>query len=320
MNPVFPMFVGSGRSGTTLFRNVFDSHPDLAMTHEAHFVLPMTLERRRFETPNGIEVERFVAQLYANPNFVRQGLPEPTVRVALSAATPTSFADAVRTVFAAYAAQHGKRLYGDKTPGYVTNLRLLGEVFPEARFVHIIRDGRDVAMAYLDRSEWGPSTMADAALYWKSRVGRGRDAGRRLGSTRYREVRYEDMVDDPESVTRDLCTFLGLDFHPEMLEFHRRGEEFAAATPHPDAFRGLAQPITKGMRDWRTQMGPDDVALVEAIAGDLLSDLGYDVTGTASGGRIRTQALAAGAVWQVKRVTARLQPAVRRVRKRLRSG
>lgn len=317
LNPVFPMFVGSGRSGTTLFRNIFDSHPDLAMTHEAHFVLPMALQRRRLETASGIDIERFVARLYANPNFVRQGLEEPAVRAALDAASPATFADAVRTVFAAYAAQHGKRLYGDKTPGYVTHMGLLGELFPEARFVHIIRDGRDVAMAYLDREEWGPSTMADAALYWRSRVGRGRDAGRRLGPDRYREVRYEDMVDDPEAVTRELCEFLGLDFHPVMLEFHRRGTEFAAGTPHPDAFRGLAQPVTKGMRDWRTQMAPDDVALVEAIAGDLLSDLGYDVTGTAAGARLRAKATAAAAGWQAKRLAARLQPVLRKARKRL---
>lgn len=317
MNEVFPIFVGSGRSGTTLFRNIFDSHPELAMTHEAHFVLPMALERRRLETSSGVDAERFVARLYANSNFVRQGLPEPAVRAALNAAAPATFADAVRAVFATYAAQRGKRLYGDKTPGYVTHLRLLGGLFPEARFVHIIRDGRDVAMAYLDRDEWGPSTMADAALYWKSRVGRGREAGRQLGPARYHEVRYEDMVDVPETVTRELCTFLGLDFHPEMLEFHRRGEEFAAATPHPEAFRGLAQPITKGMRDWRTQMAPDDVALVEAIAGDLLSDLGYDVTGTAGRRRLRAKALAAGGAWQVKRVAARLPPMLRRVRERL---
>lgn len=320
VNPVFPMFVGSGRSGTTLFRNIFDAHPDLAMTHEAHFVLPMALQRRRLITPSGFDSGRFLTRLYANPNFVRQGLPEPVVRAALEAGAPVTFADAVRIVFATYAAERGKRRYGDKTPGYVTHLGLLGELFPEARFVHIIRDGRDVAMAYLDRAEWGPSTMADAALYWRSRVGRGRSAGRRLGPSRYREVRYEDLVDDPEAVTRELCAFLDLDFRPQMLEFHRRGEDFAASTPHPEAFRGLSQPVTKGMRDWRLQMTPSDVALVEAIAGDLLADLGYDVTGTGGGGRLRATALVANAAWQVKRGAARLQPDVRRLRRRLRSS
>jgi len=316
--PVFPMFVGSGRSGTTLFRNIFDSHPDLAMTHEAHFVLPMALRKRRYERHGGLDVERFVTDLYANSNFVRQGLDEAAVRAGLAATAPATFADAVRTVFAAYATAHGKPCYGDKTPGYVTHLGLLGVLFPEARFVHIIRDGRDVAMAYLDRSEWGPSTMADAALYWRSRVSRGRATGRQLGAARYREVRYEDLVDDPEAVTRSLCRFLDLGFEPAMLEFHQRGRDFAAATPHPDAFRGLAQPVTKGMRNWRTQMAPDDVALVETIAGDLLADLGYEVTGAGEGFGGRIAVMGAEVAWTGKRLTSRLQPLIRRVRRRQR--
>jgi hypothetical protein len=315
MNAVFPLFVGSGRSGTTLFRNVFDSHSQLAMTHEAHFVLPMALRRTRWQVADGFDVNSFVADLYENSNFVRQGIERSDVNAALDAAHPATFPDAVRAVFAVYAAHHGKPLYGDKTPGYVTHLGLLGDLFPEARFVHIIRDGRDVAMAYLDRDEWGPSSMADAALYWKSRVSRGRAAGRALGSDRYHEVRYEDMVDRPEEVTRRLCGFLGLDYEPQMLEFHRRGGEFAASTAHPDAFRGLSQPITKGMRDWRTQMKPEDVSLVEAIAGDVLADLGYDVTGTGTGAALRARVAWATVGWQLKRGGARLSPVMRKVRR-----
>ncbi len=112
-------------------------------------------------------------------------------------------------------------------------------------------------MAYLDRDEWGPSTLAETALYWRSRVGRGRRAGAALGPQRYREVRYEDMVEDPEGTTRVLCDFVGIDFRPEMLDYHQRGAAFIASSATPEAFSGLAKPITRGMRDWRTQMDPE---------------------------------------------------------------
>ncbi len=318
MNSIFPFFVGSGRSGTTLFRNVFDAHPELAMTHEAHFVLPMALRRSRYERAGGLDVGAFVADLYSNSNFVRQGLEKYAVLAWLDDVTPQTYADAVRTVFQLYAARQGKTLYGDKTPGYVTHLGVLAEQFPEARFVHIIRDARDVALAYLDREEWGPSTMADAALYWTSRVARGRAAGSALGPARYREVRYEDMVEDPETTTRVLCEFLGLPFRAQMLEFHRYGADFAEATAHPDAFRGLAQPITKGMRDWRTQMSPDDVILVEAITGHLLRDLGYEVTGATASAAVQARVAWSRTAWQAKRAAARIGPVGRRVRKLVR--
>lgn len=313
---MFPFFVGSGRSGTTVFRNIFDSHPDLAMTHEAHFVAPMAQRRSRYEE-DGFNADRFVSDLYQNSNFVRQGLERGDVRSRLDADGVADFPDAVRSVFRLYAAERGKDLFGDKTPGYVNHIGLLGRLFPEAQFVHIIRDGRDVALGYLDRDEWGPSTVAEAALYWRSRVSRGRSGGAAVGPSRYLEVRYEDLVEAPEKTTRHVCDFLGLDFHDDMLRFHERGAEFIAASNTPEAFGGLTKPVTKGMRDWRTQMAQADVALFETIAGDLLSSLGYDRTTEAPTAVLRLKAAAAALGWQAKRLQARAQPIFRNVKRRV---
>ena len=317
MPPVFPLLVGSGRSGTTLFRNVLDTHPDMAMTHEAHFIAPMARRRRIYGSGPGFDVAAFLDDLYANPNFVRQGVARDELAADLAATPPAGFAAAVRSVFARYAADHGKPRYGDKTPGYVSHLPLLAEVFPEARFVHIVRDGRDVAMSYLDRSEWGPATISEAAHYWRDRVGRGRAAGRTLGPRRYREVRYEDMVDDPEATTRALCEFLDLDYRPELLHFHERGQEFIASSATPEAFSGLASPVTRGMRNWRTEMAPDDVAFFEAVAGELLADLGYDRVTDRPTPSIRVRVAAGDAAWQGKRLMAQATPSIRRLRRRL---
>ncbi len=118
---------------------------------------------------------------------------------------------------------------------------------------------------------------------------RGQAAGRELGAARYTESRYEDLVADPEEVTRRLCGFLDLEYEDGMMRYHERGAAFIAATRDPQAFGGLARPVTKGMRDWRTEMEPDDVLRFEAIAGDLLAELGYQLTGVAdaAGGEAR---------------------------------
>ncbi len=307
---VLPIFVGSGRSGTTLLRNMFDAHPRLAMCHEAQFVGRLVARRGRYESGGALDTEAFVTDLMANSNFRRLGLDEAAVRAGLATAAPTDLAGAVRTVLDLYAMAHGKDLYGDKTPGYVTQIPALADLLPEARFVHIIRDGRDVAMSYLDRSEWGPASMAEAALYWESRVGRGRRAGKALGRGRYRDVRYEDLVDDPEGVARSLCDFLEIEFDPAMLRYHEKGEVFVASTKDPEAFTGLTKPVTKGMRDWRSQMSGDDIALFEAIAGDLLSDLGYELSGPRRSGMGLKVGLAR-ARWQFKRLLARVTPLIR---------
>jgi hypothetical protein len=310
--PVFPQFVGCGRSGTTLLRNMFDSHSVLAMTHESHFIGPLAKVRSKYEADGGFNSDAFVADLFGDANFVRQGLEVEEVRSALAAARPTSYPEAVRAVFSAYAARDGKAMYGDKTPGSVTQIELLAELFPEAKFVHIIRDGRAVALSYLERPEWGPATMAEAANHWKNRVKRGRTAGKAIGAGRYMEVRYEDVVADPETVARSVCEFLGLQFEEGMLSYHENSEEFIASTKDPEAFKNLSRPITGGLRDWEEEISSGDRHLFEAIAGDLLVELGYPVSGPAPNIGTRVRVVIAAAAWQWKRLVSFVSARMRR--------
>lgn len=274
------------------------------MTHESHFIGPLAKVRSRYESGAGFDNDAFVADLFSDPNFVRQGLELETVRSALDEARPETYAGAVRAVFAAYAAKDGKKLYGDKTPGSVTQIGLLAELFPEAKFVHIIRDGRAVALSYLERPEWGPATMAEAANHWKNRVRRGRDAGRAIGQERYMEVRYEDVVTDAEAVTRRVCDFLGLEFEDGMLRYHEKSNEFISSTKDPEAFKNLSRPITAGLRTWENEISRGDQRLFEAVAGDLLQELGYPVSGASPNIGTRARVVAAAASWQWKRIVA----------------
>lgn len=303
----FPLIVGCGRSGTTLLRNILDTHSKLAVAHEAHFLGPMARDREKYEAGDSFNIDAFLTDLYADPNFRRQGLDEADLRRELESEKPADFSAAVRVVYACYARAFGdKPFYGDKTPGYVKHIPLLARLFPESSFIHIVRDGRDVALAYIERDEWGPKTVAEAALYWDGRVREGRIAGERLGSSRYLEIKYEDLVEHPEEVLVHICEFLGLEFEPGMLSFHEKGDRFAATTATPEAFTKLALPVTKGLRDWRAQMDPADVALFEALAGDLIEELGYppsDVELTAS---TRARSLSARAAWMTRRAKSKL--------------
>ena len=294
----FPFFVGCGRSGTTLFRAIFDSHPDLSIPGESHFIVHLLPNRHRYETTMGFDAEAFLADLLPHPRFRLWRLADEEVRAALGADPPSTLGEAIRTIFGLYAASQGKARYGDKTPGYVSHLSSLAALFPEARFVHIVRDGRDVALSYLDVS-FGPESVERAAIHWKRVVERGREAGRRLGPDRYVEVRYEDLLDDPHAAVSALCAFIELEFHPDMLRYTDRAADVASGSAFPEAHGRLALPPTKGLRDWRTQMTRKDVTAFELLAGDLLAELGYERTvdragvgarARVAGSRLRIQA------------------------------
>lgn len=308
---VFPLLVGSGRSGTTMFGLMFDSHPDLAIAHEAHFIPAVaTRDPALLKDFNGV---RFLDLLYGDPNFVRLGLSRTEIAEEPVMQAATDYAAAVRAVLSVFARSRGKRWYGDKTPGYVLHLDLLAGLFPEAKFIHIIRDGRDVALGYVQRPEWGPRTVPEAAFYWRSRLRRGQAAGARLGSRRYREVRYEAFIEDPATTAAELCEFIGIPFAPEMLNYYERGTSFAATSKDPQAFTALSRPPTKGLRDWRKNMDAADVRTFEYIAGDLLADLGYEMSGLKRSPLTAAKARVAQLAWQARRFQANLN---RRRRKR----
>lgn len=196
-----------------------------------------------------------------------------------ASATADTYSEFVSALYTEYGRQRGKSLVGEKTPGYVQHLPRLHSLFPGARSIHLIRDGRDVALSLLawDKGPvkydlWQEEPVGVSALYWQWHVSTGRRDGRMLDPTKYSEVKYEDVVARPEESLHELAGFLDLPFAPQMVAYH---EGKTRSKPGLSAKKAWLPPTT-GLRDWRTAMSARDLELFEAIAGDLLSDLGYE--------------------------------------------
>jgi hypothetical protein len=280
MNP-YVFFVGCSRSGTTLLRRIGDAHSELAVLPEQHW-LPRYWEWRTGITPEGMVTRDLLDMLLADRHFMRLELPFKPV-VDLVENGPKHYSRFVTELFDLCGTVAVKPLVGEKTPKYVRYIPTLSELWPAAKVVHLVRDGRDVALSLLDwdRVErnvgrfptWDEDPVTTTALYWEWNVRLGREAGSRLGSDCYYEMRYEGLVADPESECRKLSDFLGIAYEPAMLRFHE-GRTRTDARPTVSAKRAW-QPITAGLRSWREQMGPGDVVRFEAAAGPLLDELGY---------------------------------------------
>lgn len=240
-----PFFVvGAGRSGTTLLRLMLDAHPSLALPPESHFVVALADRRLRLLHRPELALERVLR----HPRFARWELDEATVRAAVTQHQPCDLAALFRVVFETYAASQGKPRWGDKTPGYVGRLPLLAALFPDARFVHLIRDGRAVAASVASKPS-GPPNAVSAAYWWRGLVGQGRRDGAALGE-RYLEVRYEALIADPAAVLTTVCHHVGVAYDPAMLDYWRTA---AARVPS-----GLTDPGQKHARTLQPPaLGPD---------------------------------------------------------------
>ena len=271
------LLLGVSRSGTTLLRVILDRSPGIAIPDESFFV-PLLARRHG----KAIDAERFLDDVARIPAVRDWGVSVADVAARIRPGMPTCAA--IAAIYEAYAEQAGKQRWGDKTPMYMRHLTLLEELFPDAQYVHLIRDGRDAAMSFLEMPEgtftgtWAhPTTPAQFACLWRKEVGAGRALGARVGAARYHEVRYEALVAHPEEAVRAICSFAALPFEPAMLEY--AGAVDVSAKPHQQ--RLLSPPAT-GVRSWREELSEMDVAGFEAVAADLLAELGYEVTSGAT--------------------------------------
>jgi hypothetical protein len=278
VNP-YVFFVGCPRSGTTLLRRLADAHPELAVARGTRWIA-RTFEFRRGLTEDEFVTPKLLERLRDDPfRLERLALEEKDLKRLLADGERVSFADLVTRLYDLYGERHGKRLVGDKTPGYVRYLEMLHGLWPEVRFVHIVRDGRDVCLSVLDwrKDATGFSTFAadpvtTTAVWWEWYVRLGLEGGSALGPGLYHELRYESLVAAPEPECVRLCAFLGIPFDDAMLRFH---EGRVQDDPELDAKKAW-RPVTPGLRSWRSEMRHEDVVRFEAAAGDLLDELGYE--------------------------------------------
>ena len=260
-----PFFiVGSARSGTTWLRMMLNAHPDVAVPPESRFIVEL------WRGADEIDSDELLGRLARHKRFQAWELPIEHVRRELP--PRPDYGGVMAAAYVAFARRRAKTRWGDKTPRYVSHIPFLARLFPDARFVHVVRDGRDVALSYADVS-FGPKSVAHAAELWAERVRAGRAAGRSLPG-RYLEARYESFVAEPEANARTLCGFVGVGYDPGMLEYTERskGEILARAArfnPH------VGERPQANLRSWEQSMPASHVEIFEAVAGDLLAELGY---------------------------------------------
>jgi len=252
---------------------MLDRNAALAVPDESYFV-PQLARRHR----GTVDRAAFVDDLSRLPTLVEWGLSPEAVAARLGDGMTTG--EAISAVFEAYAAERDKPRWGDKTPLYMQHLPLLEKLFPEARFVHLVRDGRDAALSFLSMPSgvmtegWGhPRGAAGFACQWATEVRAAQTLGKRVGDGRYFELPYEALVADPSGELRRVCAFAGLEYDDAMLGYV--GETESARKSHQQR---LNEPPRVGVRNWRTEMSREDTTAFEAVAGDLLDELGYDVT------------------------------------------
>jgi hypothetical protein len=283
-HPPMPFVVGTGRSGTTLLRMLLDAHPDLAIPPETQW-LPDAINALDRHPGDAAALRKALTQVH---QWWDMGIEDEALEDILRQHDGTKPFKTLRTFYQVYASRFGATRAGDKTPLHGLQMHKITRAFPDAHFIHVIRDGRDVALSY--RNTWfAPARdVKGMAKFWIWGIREMRQQAQFL--PHYMEVRYEQLVTETEQVLRQICDFIRLPFHPAQLQAHalagvrlselkdaqRKDGLFLPKEKRLSVFTETQKPPhTERIARWRKEMSASEMADFNAIAGNMLAELGY---------------------------------------------
>jgi hypothetical protein len=271
-----PIFVvGCPRSGTTLFRTMLSAHQSIAIPPETRYLMGMYWRRSQLGDLRQRETRAELASAIVDDPETRfrvLGVDGEQIKAEIIDGPPT-LGTAFGIVFRGYARKFDKPRWGDKRPAYYAFMDELDHLFPDAQFIHLIRDPR-ACVESLKRQEWYPDEAAPCVAAWVHAVRSATRSGRKLGPKRYLEVRYEDLVSDPEKVSRTICDFLDEPFDEQMCRPELIADKVNPA--HYQQRRQIQEGVnTASVEAWATRLPADEIALVDRVARRWMRRFGY---------------------------------------------
>jgi hypothetical protein len=262
------LIMGSPRSGTTFLANMVNKFLDVRLSRDNGTLLRYHRLLRHYQPlTDDANLRRLIKHLYAD-HYIQERLRNRGLKLTeeelFARVDPRTYGGLIDTIFSAIAEQRGRSTWGYKRASLA---RMTGanvnDLFPRARFIHIIRDARDVVLSMgraggtlLER------TWHFAAADWVQHVSLGRAVASQIGEDRYFELRYERLMTDPAAALIDM-----LDFSGGGTDRDARAARIRTEIP------GLIK--KSNTEKWRTQLSPEAIRQVERVAGPLLSELGY---------------------------------------------
>ena len=265
--------VGCPRSGTTLLQRMLDAHPAVAVAPETFFIRRFWKRRAEYgDLQRDAAFERLLRDITAMPEFGEMGLDADAFTAAAQDAE-RSYATLFRLLLRQFTDQRTAQVVGEKTPNHVLYLPTLHDFFPDARFIHLVRDPRAVVNSW-QSVPWSSGRAWRDAEIWIEYVAAGRAAAPLIGEA-LQVIHFEELVRVPEQTLRRVCAHLALDYDPAMLAFHERTPQTVNVEREPWK-ANTTQPIDPSVAEqWRSSLTPRQVAEIEAVAAEEMSRWGY---------------------------------------------
>ena len=278
-----PLFfiIGRPRTGTTLLQSLFDAHPQVIIPWECQFVLNLFPAYGKITNWKITDLQHFYEDLLRQWQFSTWNINHSELREALLQYTGEhTYRDICQVVYLNYRSlfQKGEiRLIGDKNHGYTIYTERLLKIYPEAKFIYVLRDYRD-NFDSVKRVDFEVPIVSLVVYKWKYFYRKALQAAERHPGAFY-FLRYEDLATEPEKYFREISDFTGISYHPEVFEFYRMKGKAVEAYPTDvieKHHQSLFNPInTSRLGLWKKSMSETQVRIAGQVAGKYAVLAGY---------------------------------------------
>lgn len=278
--PIF-FIVGRPRSGTTLLRTLFDAHPNVIVPPECQFIINLYPKYGKIRNWSTDKLHAFYNELLNQWLFDLWPVNhKQLLKNLLKCKGPNNYNTICKVVYHEYQSVFNNGVLlaiGDKNPGYTIYTKKLLKIFPEAKFIHIVRDYRDNFIS-IRNVDFELPFISVTVTKWRLFVKKFRNAAKARPGTHI-ELKYEDLAAEPEKTFKDLCEFVGIPFSKAPLDFHLKNEEALKIYPAEILKKYQASLFKKISTDriglWKKELKPAEVKVGDFCAGTYTESLGY---------------------------------------------
>lgn len=271
-----PFFIlGSQRSGTTMLRLMLNNHRNLCIPHESAFITLYYPLLQAYGDLSQKEAQQKLLADVAQHRLVVRGDLIPSQEKVLEHDIK-DYRSFIEAVFSAYAAHHGKKRWGDKTPFYTPDIDVIRRIFPDCKIIHLVRDGRDV-MVSQKNINWMSRNLVKLARDWQWKTTLVHKIGSIIGDD-FLEVKYETLVRQPEETLKVICEFLGEDYDPGILSYADVADQVVPSESLQWHRNSVKLPDPRKIGAWKNKLTSNEKIIFDDIAGETLELFGYERT------------------------------------------
>lgn len=283
--PIF--IIGNPRSGTTLFRLMLSAHPNIYIAQECGFLEYFYDKYKNFDGQKKI-IDNFIEDVLNSKKIEFWNLDKNGLKEFIYNKSPNSYKELAASVYEYYGKKNypNKSRWGDKNNYYLHHIEKIYNIYPEAQFLHIVRDGREVVRSYLDlkknenNSKYAPDlpkTIRTAIKDWVHNLSEINASFKKINSDNIFEFRYEDLVVNPKETLLKICNFLNEPFSKNMIYYNKNNID-----KEPQEFDEWKKTLDKGLvktkiDKWKNKLNNNEVKTIEEIAHDMLIRYKYNL-------------------------------------------